>query len=98
MNTYHERMRIYMIIVSEQKEGITSVVRIVHNSIGIGKLNKEKIRCIEEFGQCERVKEVEDGIRLYYEWGNVDIVKVVVSSDAGLEEELIMDNEELLYN
>lgn len=76
-----------MIIVSEQKDGISSIVRMIHNSVGIGKLRKEKERCIEDFGECEKVKEVEDGVRLYYEWGNIDIVKVCIGEEEGIEED-----------
>ena len=65
-----------MIVVTEQRKGIRSLVRIVHESSGIGKLKKERLRCEEEFGKCDRMKEEEDCIRLYYDWGNIDIVKV----------------------
>ena len=44
-------------------------------------MKKEYNDCIKEFGDCESVKEGENSMRLYYEWGNIDIVKVMIEED-----------------
>ena len=64
-----------MIIVSEQKDGISAVLRMVHDSIGKGKIQIERERIIKEYGEYDKIKQVEDAMRLYYEWGNIDIIK-----------------------
>lgn len=63
-----------MIIVSEQKDGISAPLRMVHD-ITV-KIRDERERVEKDYGVCDKIKIVDDAIRLYYEWGNIDIIKV----------------------
>lgn len=63
-----------MIIVSEQKDGISAVLRMIHDTTV--KIKHERERVEKDYGICDKVKDVEDAMRLYYSWGNIDIIKV----------------------
>lgn len=72
-----------MIIVSQLRDGIRCNIRNIHNSVGKLKLKAEKIRIEKEYGTCIKFKESNEGYRLYYDWGNIDIIKVVMENEDG---------------